>query len=45
MALRPDHGPERVSEVRSMLDSVEFLDTPGESVVASEGFDAPVPGS
>lgn len=42
MALRPDHGPERVGEVRSMLDSVEFLDTPGEPVIPSEGFDLPV---
>jgi hypothetical protein len=45
MALRPDHGPERVGEVRSMLDSVEFLDTPGDPVPASEGFDLPVEGS
>ena len=45
MALRPDHGPERVGEVRSMLDSVEFLDTPGEPVIRSEGFDLPVAGS
>ena len=43
MALRPDHGPERVGEVRSMLDSVEFLETPGGSVLPSEGFDRPIP--
>lgn len=42
MALRPDHGAERIAEVRSMLDSVEFLKTPGDPVVASEGFDLPV---
>jgi hypothetical protein len=42
LALRPDHGPERLGEVRSMLDAVEFLDTPGDPVIPSEGFDLPV---